>query len=189
MGGGGFAVMIAAVLVFATNGASSCSARELTGATPQGWTLALAGRVDFNEVLNAIPYPGMGQALRHVNDTSGSRTWFSFALENPDSLFWWPAGQAIQLVLRDGTVLRPVEQMAMTEVPSMSPVSIGGRSVKDTSGRLARKRFRSHGTATVIFAAFRLGIAMNEIAAVRVGSSADGAVKPAAPARWHARCC
>jgi hypothetical protein len=135
--------------------------------TPQGWPLFLGGTLDPDPIAVASARAfGGGSLFEHVMLTRASVSWFSIALENPDTTLRWPAGQTVCAVTLAGRTVPALELYAVT--PAGDGVRLTGGCVSPADA-FERRRFRGVGVCTVLFAGFPGQLTADSLAAVRVG--------------------
>lgn len=138
------------------------------------WTPAGQMELRNSELRREIP-PWMKadwmQAIRMVNETSGSLCWIGFALEHGDTLAW-PANLRVQLVMKDSTVVSDSLLFVFDGGITMRPYPIRGRKLR--SADLSRRPCPWKGTCSNVIAAFPWGalpirFGLLDVADVRVG--------------------
>ncbi len=147
--------------------------------TPEGWTLSLAGECQLPDpvAVGLLRRVGYAEAFVHIADTA-NRSWFSFALANPDSIFRWGARVRIGLLLNSGDTAWSTEQSAIT--PEARRYGIGGSfPVACEASRFQCQHFRKGAVCTMIFASFRR-LDPDSVSGVRV---AIPSLRSAAPDR------
>jgi hypothetical protein len=171
---GFLALMVLLIPSYTTAGSPSAH-----GTTPEGWSITLAGRVDPDAAsVAAARMTGLGEAFVYVRDHRGECSWYSFALENPDSLYW-PSRRILALTMLNGSTEVAREVYAVTPAPQARRIKLGDHGIALRNDEVQRQRFRKGNIASVIFAGFRFGIPPDSVVDVRVNDRGS-AGQPAA---------